>query len=131
MATSKAKAKTASKKRTSKKRTTKKAATAKPAGYSDTTGQYTGANADFNIKALPAKERIEPRDGSLRAQCLAKMQKGGITVDGAIALCRAFDKKRGKKTNEDTVRRGYELVHLVAVANGYGAKEKEGKITVA
>lgn len=128
MATSKAKAKT---KRTTKKRTAKKAAATKPAAPHDTTGQHTGANTDWNIKALPAKDRLEPREGSLRAQCLAKMQKGGIRVDGAIALCRAFDKKRGKKTNEDTVgHRGYELVRLVAVANGYGAKQKEDKITV-
>lgn len=61
------------------KRGSKKATTVKPAAYSDTTAQYTGANADWNIDPLPVKERVAPRDGSLRAQALAKMQKGGVT----------------------------------------------------
>ncbi|MGH8195606.1 MAG: hypothetical protein ACREQ8_14580 [Woeseiaceae bacterium] len=61
------------------------------------------------------------------------MQKGGLTLNGAVTLCRAFDRKRGKPTNEDTVRgRAYSLIRLVAIENGYGAKEnKQGKITVA
>jgi hypothetical protein len=114
MARSKAKSKTTKK---------KAAPAAKP----------TGGKADFDVKPLPAKERTEPRDRSLRAQAMAKMQKGGITLDGAVQLCREFDKERGKKTSEDTVgRRGYELIRLVAISNGYGAKmAKDGKITTA
>lgn len=104
----------------------------RPAAYSDTIGQYTGAKVDFNIDPLPAKDRIEPREGSLRHRALAKMQTKGITMEGAIKLCRDFDKERGKKTNVDTVaRRAYELIRLVAVANGYGAKQKEDVIKVA
>jgi hypothetical protein len=60
------------------------------------------------------------------------MQKGGITRAGAVALCRAFDRKRGKKTNEDTIRgRAWALIRLVAIENGYGAKEVKGKIKTA
>jgi hypothetical protein len=33
------------------------------------------------------------------------MQGKGITMEGAIQLCRDFDKEHGKKTNPDTVAR--------------------------
>lgn len=92
-----------------------------------------GKTADFNIDPAPQGERKQPREGSLRARALAKMQNGGITPEGAIDLCRVFDKERGKDTNEDTVaRRGYELIRLVAISNGYGAMQtKGGRITTA
>jgi hypothetical protein len=92
----------------------------------------SGPKANWNIKPLPKAQRVEPRKGTLRAQALAKMQKGGITRAGAVALCRAFDRKRGKKTNEDTIRgRAWALIRLVAIENGYGAKEVKGKIKTA
>lgn len=104
---------------------------AKKAALNDSTGAFTGEKADFNIDPLPKGQRTEPRDGSLRARALAKMQKGGLTLDDAVRLCREFDAERGKPTNEDTVaRRAYELIRLVAIANGYGARQKDRKIIV-
>lgn len=94
----------------------------KAAAYNDTKGTFTGRTADFNIDPLPKDEHKAPKEGSLRARALAMMQNGDITLEGASDLCRAFDKERGKDTDEGTVnRRGYELIRLVAISNGYGA----------
>jgi hypothetical protein len=84
-----------------------------------------GRKASFEYE--PLASITEPRDGTLRADCLAMLLEG-TTIDELEAKMVEYRDTKGVEWKVSARYRALEILKLLNLQNGYGFTEEDGKI---